>query len=99
MEAPSPVAEQADAEGIGRAALAGEDEALPIPRLRQALDDLFTPNPIRYWVDFFASALCFYVGFMLVALSPLPLPAGRKHLADDRFMRRVVFRTPARRWR
>ncbi|HEV2186198.1 MAG TPA: fatty acid desaturase [Stellaceae bacterium] len=74
MEAPPPTAKEADAEGAGRGAFAGEDEALPIARLRQALDDLFTPNPILYWLDFVASALCFYGGLALVAATPLSAP-------------------------
>ena len=74
MEAPLSAAKEADAEDAGRAAFAGEGEALPIPRLRQALDDLFTPNPIRYWLDFLASALCFYGGFALIAAAPLGAP-------------------------
>jgi fatty acid desaturase len=61
-------------EGIGRAASAAESEALPIPRLRQALDDLFAPNPVRYWLDFLASVLCFYGGFALVVAAPLAFP-------------------------
>lgn len=74
MEAPLSATKEADAGGAGRAAFAGEGEALPIPRLRQALDDLFTPNPIRYWLDFLASTLCFYGGFALVAAAPLVAP-------------------------
>jgi len=74
LKAALPTTKEADADGVGRAASAAESEALPIPQLRQALDDLFTPSPVRYWLDFLASALCFYGGFALVVLAPLALP-------------------------
>ena len=74
MEASPPTTKEAAAADSGRPVFASEAEALPIPRLRQALDDLFTPSPIRYWLDFLASALCFYGGFALVAAAPLVVP-------------------------
>ena len=74
MKAALTTTKQADAEGVGRAASAADGEALPIPRLRQALDDLYAPNAVRYWLDFLASALCFYGGFALVVAAPLAFP-------------------------
>jgi fatty acid desaturase len=73
VEAPSPATKQAAADGKGRpsAAIA---ETLPIPRLRQALDDLFIPDPRRYWLDFLGSALCFYGGFWVAAAAPVGIP-------------------------
>jgi fatty acid desaturase len=72
VEAPLPAAEQTDPEDFGRIRLVAEDAALPIPQLRQALDDLFAPNPLRYWLDFLASTACFYGGFAIVILAPIP---------------------------
>jgi fatty acid desaturase len=74
VEAPPSAMKEADKEGAGRTSFKAEGEALPIPRLRQALDDLFIPSPIRYWLDFLASALCFYGGFAVVAAAPIALP-------------------------
>lgn len=45
-------------------------EALPIESLRRALADLFVPKPILYWLDFTASAACFYAGFAAAAVLP-----------------------------
>ena len=74
MEAPSLATKKADQDGAGRTSFAADRKALPIPRLRQALDELFTPNPIRYWLDFLASVLCFYGGFAMVAVGSLAIP-------------------------
>jgi fatty acid desaturase len=74
LEAALSTTTEADVEGVGTAAPATGHEELPIPQLRQALDDLFTPSPIRYWLDFLASALCFYGGFAIVAAAPLAFP-------------------------
>ena len=74
MEAPSPATNKADGIGVGRTAVEAEGEALPIPRLRQALDDLFIPCPARYWLDFLGSMLCFYGGFAIVAAARLAIP-------------------------
>lgn len=73
MEAPSPAGKEADPGDSGCAGFAG-DAALPIPRLRQALDNFFAPNPLRYWLDFVASMLCFYSGFAIVLSPRLPAP-------------------------
>jgi fatty acid desaturase len=66
--------------GIGRSdavqPVSDGPEALPIKHLRQALDDLFVPNPVIYWLDFLGSAICFYGGFAIVAVVPLPTPLG-----------------------
>jgi fatty acid desaturase len=51
-------------------------EALPVKHLRQALDDLFVPNPVIYWLDFLGSAICFYGGFAIAAIVPLRTPLG-----------------------
>ena len=68
MEAPSPTSAPAD---IG---------ALPIKQLRRAVEDLFEPRPLCYWLDFVASAACFYGGFVLTATTtagnPLKLAAA-----------------------
>jgi len=72
VEAPSPATQRADIEAGDRAPAKTAAEALPIARLRQALDALFVPNPLRYWLDFAGSMLCFYGGFALVAATPLP---------------------------
>jgi fatty acid desaturase len=74
LEAPSPATNKADGIGVGRTAVEAEGEALPIPRLRQALDDLFIPCPARYWLDFLGSVLCFYGGFAIVAAARLAIP-------------------------
>ncbi len=74
MEAPLPAGKEADPKSTGRAVSVTEDDALPIPQLRQALDDLFVPNPVQYWLDFLASMLCFYGGFAIVVLAPLAFP-------------------------
>jgi fatty acid desaturase len=81
LEAARPIANEPD------------DEALPIARLRHALNDLFTPNPIRYWLDFLASALCFYGGFALVVSAPLALPLKLLAFAISAFglYRAVIF--------
>ena len=74
MEALTPATEKADELAADHASFEAKGEALPIPRLRQALDDLFTPNPTRYRLDLFGSLLCFYGGLAAAAL-PLPLAA------------------------
>lgn len=74
VEAPLPAGKEADPKSTGRAVSVTEDDALPIPQLRQALDDLFVPNPVQYWLDFLASMLCFYGGFAIVVLAPLAFP-------------------------
>nr|UXE44100.1 hypothetical protein Hi04_10k_c1074_00019 [uncultured bacterium] len=66
MEAPSLAIKQDSAEN-------GEREALPIPRLREALRDLFKPNPVRYWVDFLACLLWFYSCFAVLVAVAIPL--------------------------
>jgi fatty acid desaturase len=88
-----PATKAADAEGAGRVALSGGDETLPIPRLRQALDDLFTPNPIRYWLDFLASALCFYSGFAFAgsALVAFPVKLAAFAVSAVGLYRAVIF--------
>ena len=45
-------------------------EGLPIDQLRRALTDLFAPRPAVYWLDFLASAGCFYGGFAIAAGLP-----------------------------
>jgi hypothetical protein len=73
VKAPPSTMQKANEEG-GRRSFGAESEPLPAPRLRQALDDLFTPSPIRNWLDFLTSALCFYGGFAIVATVPLDIP-------------------------
>lgn len=73
MKAPPSATQKAHAVPDREAAAGTSGETLPTARLRQALDDLFTPNPLRYWLDFIASSLCFYGGFVLVAATPLPI--------------------------
>ena len=46
-------------------------EALPIKQLRRAVDDLFAPRPVVYWLDFLVSVGCFCGGFALTATLPL----------------------------
>jgi fatty acid desaturase len=74
VEAPPPITSEANEPGAGHSAAGAEGEALPIAQLRQALDDLFTPSPARYWLDFLGSMLCFWGGFAVVAAAPLAIP-------------------------
>jgi fatty acid desaturase len=71
-------------------ALEGE---LPIGQLRRALDDLLTPRPASYWIDFLASITCFYAGFAASVVLPLnnPLKLLGAVLAVLCLYRAVVF--------
>lgn len=49
-------------------------EELPLAKLRQAVAELFAPNPAIYWTDFLASIAVFYAGFAATALLSLANP-------------------------
>jgi hypothetical protein len=81
VKAPPSTMQEANEEG-GRRPFGAESEPLPTPRLQQALDDLFTPSPIRNWLDFLTSALCFYGGFAIVAPVALDIPLNVTSLRE-----------------
>jgi fatty acid desaturase len=92
VETPTPATEKADELADGHVSVEAKGEALQIPRLRQALDDLFTPNPIRYWLDLFGSLLCFYGGLgAAVAALPLPARLAAFTLSSLGFYRAIIF--------
>jgi fatty acid desaturase len=93
VEALTPATEKADELAAAHVSIEAEGEALPIPKLRQALDDLFTPNPRRYWLDLFGSLLCFYGGLAAAAAAPLPLVArlAAFALSSLGFYRAIIF--------
>jgi fatty acid desaturase len=51
-------------------------EELAVPQLRQALNDLFAPTPLVYWLDFLVSISCFYGGFAAVIAIPVNIPVA-----------------------
>jgi fatty acid desaturase len=79
VAAPLPAARKIDDEGAGRSSWENGAEPLPVARLRPALDDLFIPSALRYWLDFAGSVLCFWGGFTVAATAShgiaLALPA------------------------
>jgi fatty acid desaturase len=68
-------------------------EALPIKQLRRAVNDLFTPRPLLYWLDFAVSATCFCGGFALAAALPLnnPLKLAGAAVSVVALYRAVIF--------